>query len=164
MMLYLRSYFLYIKGIIMMKNKTMKDLEKEQRQLKQQLRYWQIEKKLLLQKQDLEQEKKKIKNRYKEQRKKLTTSKFLMLFLFISCSMIELFTIILTFKSMNLGYVDFSALQTLIAAVVAQVVGFAVYSLKSLKENTIGGIVYQSAMIQAQKKINQENNNQEAVG
>jgi len=42
-----------------------------------------------------------------------------MLFLFISCSAIEFFTIFLTFKGMSIGYIDFSALQTLIGAVVA---------------------------------------------
>ena len=147
-----------------MMKKTMKNLENEQRQLKKQLKYWQIEKQIILQKQDLEQEKKKIKNRYKKQRKELTTSKFLMLFLFISCSAIQFFTIMLTFKSINLGYVDFSALQSLIIAVVAQVIGFAIYSLKSLKENTVGGIVYQTAIIQAKNKQNKENNNQEAMG
>jgi len=42
-----------------------------------------------------------------------------MLFLFISCSIIELSTILLTFKSMDLGQVDFSAVQSLITAVVA---------------------------------------------
>lgn len=65
-----------------------------------------------------------------------------MLFLFISCSAVEFFTIFLTFKSLSLGYVDFSALQSLITAVVAEVVGFAIYALKSTKENTRGGIVY----------------------
>jgi len=42
-----------------------------------------------------------------------------MLFLFLSCSAIEFFTIFLTFKSINMGYIDFSALQSLITAVVA---------------------------------------------
>ena len=65
-----------------------------------------------------------------------------MLFLFISCSAVEFFTIFLTFKSLSLGYVDFSALQSLITAVVAEVVGFAIYALKSTKENTKGGIIY----------------------
>lgn len=65
-----------------------------------------------------------------------------MLFLFLSCSAIEFFTIFLTFKSINMGYIDFSALQSLITAVVAEVVGFAIYALKSTKENTKGGIVY----------------------
>ena len=140
------------------------NIEKKKEQLKEQLQLWQLEKQIILQKQDLQQEKKKVKNRYKEERKKLTTSKFLMLFLFISCSAIEFFTIFLTFKSLNMGYIDFSALQSLITAVVAQVVGFAVYALKSTKENTKGGIVYQTAILEAQKESIQEENNQEAVG
>jgi len=66
-----------------------------------------------------------------------------MLFLFISCSIIELFTLYITFKVVNMGLeVDFTPLQMLITAVVAEVIGFAVYSLKSLKENTKGGIIY----------------------
>lgn len=65
---------------------------------------------------------------------------------------------------MSLGAVDFSALQSLITAVVAEVIGFAIYSLKSLKENTEGGIVYQTAILEAQKNQIQENDEQEAVG
>ena len=56
-----------------------KDLQLENKKLDQQLKYWQIEKQLILRKQDLKEDKKKIKNRYNEQRKKLSTSKFLML-------------------------------------------------------------------------------------
>lgn len=65
---------------------------------------------------------------------------------------------------MSLGAVDFSALQSLITAVVAEVIGFAIYSLKSLKENTEGGIVYQTAILEAQKNQIQEDDEQEAVG
>lgn len=141
-----------------------KDLNQEKKKLENQLKYWQLEKQLILQKQDLLKDKKEVKNRNKQQHKKLSTTKFLMLFLFLSCSAIEFFTIFLTFKSINMGYIDFSALQTLIAAVVSQVIGFAVYSLKSTKENTKGGIVYQTAIIQAQNKHTENDNNQEAVG
>lgn len=138
--------------------------QKQKTKLNKQLQAWQFKKQLIIQQQDLREQKKQIKNRYKEQHRKLSTSKFLMLFLFISCSAIQIFTIILTFKSMSLGTVDFSALQSLITAVVAEVIGFAIYSLKSLKENTIGGIVYQTAILEAQKNQTQENNEQEAVG
>jgi hypothetical protein len=41
---------------------------------------------------------------------------------------------------------DFSPLITLIGAVVSEVIGFAIYSIKAAKENTKGGIVYESAM------------------
>ncbi len=138
--------------------------QKQRAKLNKQLQAWQFEKQLIIQQQDLKEQKKQIKNRYKEQHKKLSTSKFLMLFLFISCSAIQIFTIILTFKSMSFGAIDFSALQSLITAVVAEVIGFAIYSLKSLKENTEGGIVYQTAILEAQKDQIQKNNNQEAVG
>ena len=40
--------------------------------------------------------------------------------------------------------IDFSPLVTLIGAVVGEVIGFAIYSLKSTKENTAGGVVYDS--------------------
>ena len=140
------------------------NIQKQQEKLNKQLQQWQLEKQLILQQQDLQEDIKQTKNRYKEQRKKLSTSKFLMLFLFISCTAIQFFTIFLTFKSLNMGYVDFSALQSLITAVVAEVVGFAVYALKSTKENTKGGIVYQTAILEAQQQENQEENNQEAVG
>ena len=140
------------------------NIQKQQEKLNKQLQQWQLEKQLILQQQDLQEDIKQTKNRYKEQRKKLSTSKFLMLFLFISCTAIQFFTIFLTFKSLNMGYVDFSALQSLITAVVAEVVGFAVYALKSTKENTKGGIVYQTAILEAQQQETQKENNQEAVG
>jgi len=41
---------------------------------------------------------------------------------------------------------DFSPLVTLIGAVVSEVIGFAIYSIKATKENTKGGIVYDTAM------------------
>ena len=48
--------------------------------------------------------------------------------------------------SMIAGVYDFTALQMLITAVVGEVVAFAVYSIKSLKQNTKGGIIYETAM------------------
>lgn len=140
------------------------NIQREKQKLQKQLQVWQAKKQIILQKQDLLEDVKQTKNRYKEQHKKLSASKFLMLFLFVSCSAIEFFTIFLTFKTVNLGYIDFSALQSLITAVVAEVVGFAIYALKSTKENTVGGVVYQTALLEAQQKITQEENNQEAVG
>ena len=41
---------------------------------------------------------------------------------------------------------DFSPLNALISSVVAETVGFGVYSLKATKENTKGGITYDTAM------------------
>ena len=42
---------------------------------------------------------------------------------------------------------DFTPLVTLIGAVVSEVIGFAIYAIKSAKENTSGGIVYETAMM-----------------
>ena len=84
-------------------------------------------------------------------KKKLTTSKLLILFLFLNCTVIELFTMYVTLKSFSVvleigGSIDFSPLVTLIGSVVSEVIGFAVYSLKATKENTQGGIIYDSAL------------------
>ena len=82
-------------------------------------------------------------------KKKISTSKILILFLFINCTVIEIFTGWVTIKSFSYSLmtgnaIDFSPLVTLIGAVVGEVIGFAIYSLKSTKENTAGGIVYDS--------------------
>ena len=82
-------------------------------------------------------------------KKKISTSKILILFLFINCTAIEIFTGWVTIKSFSYSLmtgnaIDFSPLVTLIGAVVGEVIGFAIYSLKSTKENTAGGVVYDS--------------------
>ncbi len=85
--------------------------------------------------------------------KKITTSKLLIAFLFINCTIIEIFTMFVTLKSIDVAMAtgiapDFSPLLSLIGAVVGEVVAYAIYSLKALKENTMGGIVYDTAMKQ----------------
>ena len=54
-------------------------------------------------------------------------------------------------KMLSLAFVagtmiDFTPLVALIGAIVGEVFGYAIYSLKSTKENTIGGIVYDSVI------------------
>ena len=95
---------------------------------------------------------------------KLSTSKLLILFLFLNCSLIELFTGWVTIQSINLAQItmmapDFSPLITLIGAVVSEVIGFAIYSIKAAKENTKNGITYELALLKEQQNmINEENN------
>ena len=84
-----------------------------------------------------------------ENKKKISTSKILILFLFINCTIIEIFTGWVTVKSFSYSLItgnsiDFSPLVTLIGSVIGEVIGFAIYSLKSAKENSEGGIVYDS--------------------
>lgn len=122
------------------------NLQEKEKKISLKESQWQEEKKLLIREN-------KIKNEKKEFRKsfKISTSKLLILFLFINCTIIELFTGFVTLKSLDLATLtlispDFTPLVTLIGAVVSEVIGFAIYSLKSMKENTIGGIIYETAM------------------
>lgn len=83
--------------------------------------------------------------------KKFPTGKVLMWFLFVNCTIVELFTGWVTVQSFKLAYAtmitpDFTPLNTLVGTIVAEVIGFAVYCIKSMKENTKGGIVYEAAM------------------
>ena len=75
-----------------------------------------------------------------------------------------MFTGWVTFKSIELSTItamapDFSPLVALIGAVIGEVIGFAVYSLKSAKENTKNGIVYEQAMLEYQSQREEEVNN-----
>lgn len=141
-----------------------KILQLKKQHIIKQLSLWEKEKPILLAIQDLKQDKEKINNRFKEEKRKMTTTKFLMFFLFISCSIIQLFTLIVTIKSMNMGIYDFTALQMLITAVVGEVVAFAVYAIKSLKENTVGGIVYESAMLEQKQNLLPKEDTSEVQG
>ena len=93
--------------------------------------------------------------------KKMPTTKKFMLFLFINCTLIELFTGWVTIQNIQLAkdfgiLLDFTPLVTLIGAIVGEVFSFAVYAVKSAKENTKGGIVYENAF--------RENQNSDTVG
>ena len=120
--------------------------EQEKESILQEEKEWQ-EDKIFLEKQKKVFEEKK--NFFKQ--KKISTSKLLILFLFLNCTAIEIFTGWVTIQSIALVSTtmmmpDFSPLVTLIGAVVSEVIGFAIYSIKATKENTKGGIVYDTAM------------------
>lgn len=125
-------------------------MTKEEREITIQEHRWQREKEVLERKYKLKQEKKEFKKQFLP---KISTSKLLVLFLFINCTLIELFTGFVTLKSLDLTALtmttpDFTPLVALIGAVVSEVIGYAVYALKSAKENTAGGITYETAMRQ----------------
>lgn len=80
--------------------------------------------------------------------KKISTTKLLITFLFINCTLLEIFTGWITIWNLILARdvgatIDFTPLITLIGVVIGEVFGFAIYALKSMKENTKGGIVYE---------------------
>ena len=62
--------------------------KRKQKKLEQKLKDWEKQKPIIIAEQDLKEDIQQTKNRNKPpkaQRKKLTTTKFLMLFLFVSC-------------------------------------------------------------------------------
>lgn len=125
-------------------------MTKEEREITIKEHRWQREKEVLERKYKLKQEKREFKKRFLP---KISTSKLLIFFLFLNCTIIELFTGFVTLKSLDLTTLtmanpDFTPLVTLIGAVVSEVVGYAVYALKSAKENTAGGIIYETTMRQ----------------
>lgn len=74
----------------------------------------------------------KIRNQHRygsERRKKFTTSKLLMYFILINCSIIELYSMWIMYHLS-----DISALYSLITAVVTESIAYAIYSAKSFKE------------------------------
>ena len=125
-------------------------MTKEERDITIKEHRWQREKEVLERKYKLKQEKREFKKQFLP---KISTSKLPIIFLFINCTIIELFTGFVTLKSLDLTTLtmanpDFTPLVALIGAVVSEVVGYAVYALKSAKENTAGGITYEAAMRQ----------------
>lgn len=107
---------------------------------------------------EIEKENLKKRKRIKEEHKELTTinsnklsmSKKALIFLFISCTFIEIFTAWVTIQSFSLAFAigimpDFTPLVTLIGTVVGEVIALAAYYAKSTKENTTGGITFESA-------------------
>ena len=125
---------------------TYKEREKD---ILQKEKKWEREKKILEREYALKEEKKNFKQTFK---KRLSNSKLLIWFLFINCTLIELFTGWVIVKEIMLAEItgnftpDLAPLLALISSVVAEVIGFAIYALKSAKENTEGGIVYETAM------------------
>lgn len=129
-------------------------MTKAEREVLLQEKQWEKEKSLQERKYKIKKEKRELKSLYGF---KLPTSKLLILFLFINCTLIELFTGWVTIKSIDLATLtmvgpDFTPLVTLIGAVVSEVIGFAIYAIKSAKENTEGGIIYETTMAKLQQK------------
>ena len=129
-------------------------MTKAEKEIVLQEKQWEKEKSLQERKYKIKKEKRELKSLYGF---KLPTSKLLILFLFINCTLIELFTGWVTIKSLDLATLtmvspDFTPLVTLIGAVVSEVIGFAIYAIKSAKENTEGGIIYETTMAKLQQK------------
>ena len=108
---------------------------------------WTQEKNLIQRKNKINEEKKKLKNN----KAAISTTKLIVIFLFINCTIIEIFTGWVTIKSLEMAAItgqsaDLTPLVALVGAVVNEIIGFAVYAAKSAKENSRGGITYDMAM------------------
>lgn len=92
--------------------------------------------------------------------KKISCTKLIILFLFINCTLVELFTGWVVVKNLALAAagvaLDLTPLTTLVGTVVAEVLGFAVYAAKATKENSKGGIVYDSTFSQVNEEETEE--------
>lgn len=144
----------------------MQSLKEREYQLVLEERKWEKEKEILTREKRLKQEKKAIMDSQKE---KIPTSKKLVWFLFLNCTIIELVTIVITFNSFDLAMCigiapDFTPLVTLIGTIVSEVIGFAVYAVKSAKENTKGGITYDMAMSNLNTPSTNTNADNNSVG
>lgn len=136
------------------------NLTQQEKMLSIEEKHWEREKEIIKRKRNLKEEQKEIRH----PRKKISTTKLLIAFLFLNCTAIEIFTGWATVQSFvlakTLGFsIDFTPLVTLISAVVGEIIGYAIYSIKSTKENTKGGIVYESAL-----REQEYTNNNDTVG
>ena len=110
-------------------------------QMRREEREWEKEKEILIRKERIRKEKSQIVPR-------LSTSKKALIFLLANCTIIELFTfwvIIQQLASPSIS-LDLTPLVALIGAVIGEVITVAAYYAKSAKENTIGGIVYETTL------------------
>jgi hypothetical protein len=89
---------------------------------------------------------------------KIPTGKIGFWFMIINCTIIEIYSLIAMFI-----FEDLSPLTTLILAVVGDCIAFISYNIKSGKENTVGGIVYESAMKKLEYEL-ENNNTDDSVG
>ena len=126
-------------------------LKEKERYILSQEKIWNKEKEILEKEYKIKAERKSLKEKFKEKKDKIANSKLLVWFLFINCTVIEIFTIWVIIRELGLAaegilMPDLSPLMALITTVVAEVIGFGIYALKSTKENTEGGIIFETAM------------------
>lgn len=78
---------------------------------------------------------------YWPRRKWPSTAKMAMAYIFVSCTVVQIYSMAAMWH-----FADLSALYSLIGATVGEVVSYCAYAAKSARENSKGGIVYDTAM------------------
>ncbi len=106
------------------------------------------------------QELQKIKNAYKPNKKRSTT-KLIAVYLFVLLNVVLGFSMYMMYHLSDLTY-----LGVLITDIVAQVITFLIYVVKSTKENTQGGITYETAIrnLEIQSSCINNKEDEEPVG
>lgn len=84
------------------------------------------------------------KNKYRNKIKLPSTTKLVMTYLFILLNTVLIYAMVAMWHFSDLSY-----LGVLITDIVAQLITFFIYTVKSTKENTVGGITYDLAMKQS---------------
>lgn len=105
----------------------------------------------------IKQEIERIKHSNDEKRQHLSFSKVAVIFIFINCFIIELYSMVVMVL-----FHDLTSLGSLVMAVLGQCVSLMGYFIKSTKENTSQGIVYETAMYELKTGATEEDDG--AVG
>lgn len=139
-------------------NGSKEKYEKRQKEINEKVENWEIERENIKKCNNIRDEYNQL---TKSKTDKLSMSKKALIFLFINCTLVELFTGWVTIKSFALAFAmgimpDFSPLLAIIGAVVGEVVGLMTYYAKSTKENTVGGIVYENSLMAYKETSNNE--------
>lgn len=79
--------------------------------------------------------------KYMPRKKRLTTAKTALLYIFISCTAVQIYAMFAMWH-----FADLSALYSLIGATVGETISYCAYAAKSARENSQGGIVYDMAV------------------
>lgn len=100
------------------------------------------------------------KRKYRPMPKIPSTSKLMSCYLFIMLNIVLIFAMIAMWHFQDLTY-----LGVLITDIGAQLLTYVSYNKKSTAENTSGGIIYETAMLQAKQAENStDDDGEEAVG
>lgn len=139
-------------------NGSKEKYEKRQKEINEKVENWEIERENIKKCNGIRDEYNQL---TKSKTDKLSMSKKALIFLFINCTLVEIFTGWVTVKSFALAFAmgimpDFSPLLAIIGAVVGEVVGLMTYYAKSTKENTVGGIVYENSLMAYKETSNNE--------
>ena len=121
---------------------------KTKRSVTQEKAEWERDKEVLEMDYALKEEKRAFR---KAHAPKANSTKIYTWFLFVNFTLIEVFTGYCTLRSFRIAEMygsspDLTALITLIGAVIGETLTFIAYAVKSAKENSRNGIVYEMAM------------------